>query len=100
KGELLRSDNYLVLRRATWGGEPFSERTQPGATATNWPSLPAVDPLRSGVSTHAPSACGRPEGSQAHVVRSCASRKMEFARPSRSGRFWGRGDRRTWRSSL
>src|SRR6516162_188472 len=66
----------------------------------NWSSLPVADLLQSGVSTHLRSARGRPEGFQTHVERSCASRRTEFARPSRSDRFWGRGGRRTWRSSL
>jgi protein SCO1 len=66
----------------------------------NWSALPVVDPLRSGVSTHPRSARGRPEGFRAHVVRNCGSRRTEFARPSRSGRFWDCGGHHTWRSSL
>src|ERR1700704_1559242 len=62
-------------------------------------SLPVAGLIRSRVSSHSRSAHGRAEGFRARAVRSYASRRMEFAQPSRSGRFWGRAGRRTWRSS-
>jgi|SRR4051812_32943212 hypothetical protein len=62
---------------------------------TNWTSLPVAGPIRSRVSSHFRSARGIPEGFRARAVSSCASRRMGFARPSRSGRFWGRAGRRT-----
>jgi len=84
----------FVLHRALPAGvaRQFSVNFSCGhCDPPNWSSPPVVDPLRSGVSSHPRSARGRPEGFQAHVERSCASRRAEFARPSRSGRFWGRG---------
>ena len=71
--EIANCFDRTTIRAPKGATGTLSVRLQLAATATNWTSLPAVDPLRSGVSTHPPSACGRPEGQDCLTLAVLAS---------------------------